>query len=222
MKIFKYQFWHLVLLAVLLLCITFCVHNDSSLLQGELLGIDTSIWLIAAILSPIIHQVYVLLCWRLELYYGSLSKNLGDKGFKWYKIGFAILILSRIVTITFLAISNANTLDLNRGLGYTLGALLFIPAAYLFYSVKNYFGMDRAFGIDHFQPEKFKNEPFIKKGIFKYTSNGMYIFGFFILYVPGLIFLSKAAILVAIFNHVYIWIHYYFTELPDIKTIYKD
>ena len=82
--------------------------------------------------------------------------------------------------------------------------------------------MDRAFGIDHFQPEKFKKEPFIKKGIFKYTSNGMYIYGFLMLWVPGLLLLSKAAILVAVFNHVYIWIHYYFTELPDIKIIYGD
>jgi len=50
----------------------------------------------------------------------------------------------------------------------------------------------------------------------------MYIFGFFILWIPGLLLLSKAALLVALFNHIYIWVHYYFTELPDIKVIYGN
>lgn len=82
--------------------------------------------------------------------------------------------------------------------------------------------MNRAFGLDHFKPEEFKNKSFVKKGIFKYTSNGMYIYGFLILYTPGLILLSKAALLAALFNHLYIWVHYYFTELPDIKLIYQQ
>ncbi|MBT8326637.1 MAG: hypothetical protein KJP21_02875, partial [Bacteroidia bacterium] len=152
----------------------------------------------------------------------SLSKAFGDKGFKLFKFGFAFLILSRPVTITLLAISNATTMHLNPTFAYIISAILFIPAAYLFYSVKKYFGMDKAFGIDHFKPNEMENEPFVKKGIFKYTSNGMYVYGFFILWIPGFLFLSKAALLVALFNHIYIWVHYYFTELPDIKTIYAD
>ena len=62
----------------------------------------------------------------------------------------------------------------------------------------------------------------MKKGIFKYTDNGMYVFGLMILYLPGLLLLSKAAILAALFNHVYIWVHYYFTERPDMQEIYGD
>ena len=81
--------------------------------------------------------------------------------------------------------------------------------------------MDRAFGIDHFEPEKYKHTSMVKKGIFKYTSNGMYIYGFLILWIPGFLFLSKAALLVALFQHIYIWVHYCFTELPDMKFIYK-
>jgi len=77
-------------------------------------------------------------------------------------------------------------------------------------------------GIDHFYPEKYKNETFVKKGIFRYTDNGMYIFGFFILWIPGILLQSKAALLAALFNHIYIWVHYYFTELPDIKEIYSN
>jgi hypothetical protein len=93
-------------------------------------------------------------------------------------------------------------------------------ALYLFYSVKKYFSFDRAFGIDHFV--KGYNEPFVKKGIFRYTDNGMYIFGFLVLYIPALLLFSKAALLVAVFNHIYIWAHYFFTEKPDMKIIYKN
>jgi len=165
----------------------------------------------------------VLVCWRLELHYNSISKLLGENGFKFYKIGFAILILSRPVTIILLAISSSMTINLNPAFSYILSGILLIPAAYLFYSVIKYFGMDRAFGIDHFYPNKFKNVPFVNRGIFKYTSNGMYIYGFLILWIPGIIWQSKAALLVALFNHIYIWVHHYFTELPDIRVIYgKD
>jgi hypothetical protein len=50
----------------------------------------------------------------------------------------------------------------------------------------------------------------------------MYIFGFFILWVPGLWFASVAALSVALFNHLYIWVHYFSTELPDIRRIYAE
>jgi hypothetical protein len=43
-----------------------------------------------------------------------------------------------------------------------------------------------------------------------------------ILWVPGLICFSKAALLAAAFNHIYIWIHYYTTELPDIRYLYGN
>jgi hypothetical protein len=35
-----------------------------------------------------------------------------------------------------------------------------------------------------------------------------------------LLLLSQAALLAALFNHLYIWVHYYSTELPDIRHIY--
>jgi len=221
MKIFKHQHWHFLTLALLLTC-TYCyVSNDLALLHGEFWGFPTSTWFLIAILSPILHQIYVLVCWRLELYYKSISKVFGANGFKLYKAGFAILFFSRLVTIICLAISNTNTLHLNNIFANIIAGVFSLLSIYLFYSVKKYFGIDRAFGIDHFHPEELKKIPFVKGGIFKYTSNGMYFFGFLILYIPGLLLLSKAALIIALFNHIYIWVHYYFTELPDIKFIYK-
>lgn len=197
------------------------IYLNVDVLIGIFLGISTKIWLILAIISPILHQIYVFVSWHYQLKHQSITSYFGKKqGFRLYKIGFALLILSRPVIITFLAISNQGSLEMGTTLSYSLAILFLIPSAYLFYSVKKYFGIDRAFGIDHFEPEKFRNAPMVKKGIFKYTSNGMYIYGFMMLYLPGLLFFSKAAIMVAVFNHIYIWVHYYFTELPDIKEIY--
>ena len=65
------------------------------------------------------------------------------------------------------------------------------------------------------------NKYLIKKGIFKYTKNSMYVFGLLILFVPGLIFASKAALLLAAFNYGYAWMHYFTLELPDIRQIYS-
>ena len=192
------------------------------MVEGTLWNTNTSTWLWLAILTPVVHQFYVAFCWRYELYYQGISGIFGERGFKIYKVGFAILILSRVVFIVLLAVSNAGTLELPFMVVTILVAVAIGLSAYLFYSVFNYFGIDKAFGIDHFKPDEVRDQPMVKQGIFKYTSNGMYVFGFLLLYIPGLLALSKAAILAALFNHVYIWVHYYCTELPDMKTIYRS
>lgn len=194
---------------------------DPTILEGNFLGFDSLFWLLLALGSPVIHQLYVLVCWRFELHHKSISRAFGKDGFRLFKIGFAILILSRPLTIILLAISNAFTFTMNSLLSYVLSFVLLIPGLYLMYSVRKYFGFDRAFGIDHFDPEKYKNVPMVRKGIFKYSSNAMYVFGFFLLWVPGILAQSRAALLVAAFNHLYIWVHYYFTEEPDMKAIYE-
>ena len=48
----------------------------------------------------------------------------------------------------------------------------------------------------------------------------MYVFGLLILWLPGLLMASKAALLAALFGHVYIWVHYFTVELHDMKYIY--
>lgn len=222
MEVFKHQIWHFVLLVPVLLVLIYFPISYPELQSGDLFGVSSMYWHGTAIVIPIFHQIYVLVCWRLELYHQSISKNLGQTGYKIYKLGFAILILLRPISLILLAIANTNTFELSSLLTMIFSLILFIPSVYLFYSVKKYFGIDRAFGEDHFDQEKYKNQNLIKKGIFKYTNNGMYVYGFLALYLPAIIWHSKAALLVAVFNHIYIWVHYYFTELPDIKKIYNN
>ncbi len=220
-KIFEYQIWHLFSLILLILAIKLYISNSLNILDGSFWGISTSSWFWLAIAIPIIHQIYVWLVWRFELYLRVFSKQLGVKrAFKLYAAGFSVLFICRLVTIIFLATSSKNTLALNPIFAYVFAALITPLVIFLFYSVNKYFTVERAYGIDHF--DKNYNEPYVKKGIFKYTDNGMYVFGLMILYLPGLLFLSEIALLVALFNHVYIWVHYYFTERPDMIEIYGN
>jgi protein-S-isoprenylcysteine O-methyltransferase Ste14 len=92
-------------------------------------------------------------------------------------------------------------------------------SVYLFWSVKTYFGFRRALGADHFDPA-YRDLPRVREGIFRWTGNGMYTFGFLILWVPALWWGSAAALAAAVFNHAYIWIHYFATERPDMDRIY--
>lgn len=216
----KKQGQHYLLLIILLLGVYFLATGD--VLSGQLWGIGTQTWLWIAIATPVLHQIVVVFLWRAELYHHKMTEWFGDRAFPIYKVIFTILFVGRPVTLILVGISNGNTLGWNSTLAYMLVVVLFIPSAYTFYSVLHYFGMDRAYGEDHFKPDEYRSKPFVKQGMFKYTDNAMYKFAFLILWALAFLFISKAALLVAAFNHLYIWVHFYFTELPDIRHIYGD
>ncbi len=217
--IFEKQILHYSLL-IILLGGTLVIGQTEGFLTGQFSGISTSIWFYLAIASAILHQVYVWFCWRTQLHYSLITRLFGDNGFVFYSVGFAVLALLRIALIVGLAVSNQNSLQANQLLLNSLAIIIAIPAAYLFYSVKKYFTFRRALGIDHFDPS-YRNKPLVREGIFRFTSNAMYVFGLLILWIPGLVYSSQVALLAALFNHTYIWAHYYSTEKPDMKRIYN-
>ncbi len=221
MKLFERQIWHVLALIFLISGIIYLIQIDKKILSGSLWNIPTKTWLVIALAIPIVHQLYVLLCWRLELYYKLLTKEIGQEAFKIYKAGFFILFFGRMIFILLLSESNKNTFELDSFFKYAISGVISILVFYAFYSVNKYFGIDRAAGSDHFDLNVSK-APFVKKGVFKYTNNGMYTVAFMIVYLPGLLFQSRASLLVAVFSHIYIWVHYYCTELPDIRAIYKN
>jgi len=217
--IFKYQGWHLLAVVISMgTCCWFAAY-DPHIAEGELLGIGSKAWFVVAFLVPVLHQIYVAVVWRLELYRDFFTRRYGlKKAFGRYKTGFSLLFGSRLLFIIPLAVSNADTLEMPAWYGYLGAAVLTPVAGYLFYSVKTYFTIDRAYGIDHF--DKHYREPFVKQGIFRFSDNAMYVFGLSILYIPGLLTLSYAALVVAAFNHLYIWVHYLTVERPDMECIY--
>jgi hypothetical protein len=219
LTMFERQWIHL-LAIVLLLTLIVRLDDIEAIRTGSLWGWTSLEWLWSAVILAVVHQVWVVIWWRSELYHQFTSRRFGKAGFILYAIGFSILGIGRAVAVWLLAISNQGTLPLPPVLMKFMAALLVISAFYLFYSVRKYFGFRRAFGYDHWD-SSYSHKPTVRQGIFRYTSNGMYVFGFLILWVPAFWFGSVAALLAALFNHLYIWVHYYATERPDMKSIYN-
>lgn len=217
---FEKQGLHLLLLTALLIAV-FLLMPYGAVEHGSFFGINTKTWLQLAIAIPILHQVYVFVCWRLELHGRHLSKYLGQGAFSLYALGFSIIGIARVLVVFALAWANQHTLTGNPLYLKIIAVILLLPALYLFYSVKRYFGFKRAFGIDHFD-SSYRDIPMVNQGIFRFTSNGMYQYGFLLLWVPAFWFASSAALIAALFNHLYIWVHYYTTEKPDMQRIYGD
>jgi len=216
-KIFNKQLWHLISLILLLSGIQFVLKYSP--LEGYFWGISAKTWLYYSIGIAILHQVFVLIIWRLELYYSLISRIFGKAGFTIYAVGFSIMFIFRLLFIIALGISNKNSISLDPVISYSLAILILIIVIYLMYSVLKYFGFKRAYGIDHFD-RSFNDMPFVKQGIFRFSNNAMYKFGLLVLWIPGLLLFSKLALVAALFQHIYIWVHYYFTEAPDMKHIY--
>jgi hypothetical protein len=215
---FTGQLLHLLLLAVLLFAVGLLV-SFRPLQDGQFLGVSTPIWFVVALAVPIIHQIYVWLIWRGELCFGAVSGKLGPTGFVIYQAVFVVLLLSRPVTMVLLAISDYETREIPIVARIATSVLLLLPAIYTLYSVARYFGMDRACGIDHFDPS-YRNLPMVREGIFRFTSNAMYTGAFLLLWAIAVAGASWSAFVVAAFSHAYIWVHYFCTERPDMRLIY--
>ncbi len=216
--IFEKQLWHLSGLGILLFLLLFAGRLEG-FGEGEALGISTLTWFYLALGSAIAHQTYVWFCWRTQLHTELLTRLFGNKAFGIYAAGFTVLIVLRPLLITILAVANRDTVNANPLNMKTTAILLLIPVAYLGYSVLRYFSLLRAFGIDHFD-ESYRTMPLVRKGIFLFTPNAMYTFGFFLLWALALLFSSITALTLALFSHLYIWLHYFCTEKPDMKRIY--
>jgi protein-S-isoprenylcysteine O-methyltransferase Ste14 len=216
--IFEKQWLHACLLAVLLFALAWSAQAEP-LRRGELWGISTLGWLWIAVGLAVAHQIYVWFCWRTQLHRALLTRAFGASAFPLYAAGFATLGIARVAAVFVLALANRDTLAGDITVLRILAVVALLPALYLFYSVKRYFTFTRALGVDHFDPA-YRSAPLVRQGIFRFTRNGMYVFGFLLFWVPGLWFASAAALCAALFNHAYIWIHYYSTELPDMRRIY--
>ena len=79
----------------------------------------------------------------------------------------------------------------------------------------------RATGIDHFDPS-YKDKPFERRGIFKWTPNAMYVFTIPIFFGFAISAGSKAMFAFAVYTYIGIWLHYFCTEKEDFKVIYGN
>ena len=170
-----------------------------------------------AVAAPVVHQIYVWLAWRLELQSAATSKTIGFHG---YVVVFFVLFTARFLSLLALAWVDRGSLNLSIIPLTVLTMLLALPGIYAMYSVKRYFGMARAAGADHFDG-RYRSMPLVRKGIFRFTTNGMYLYAFLLFWAIAVGFNSSAALSVAAFSHVYIWVHFYATEKPDMEFLYN-
>ena len=171
-----------------------------------------------AIAVPVMHQVFVWLAWRLELRFSATSKSIGFRG---YLVFFFLLFGGRFMSLLALAWMDRGSLTLQILPQAIVTIPLVLLGIYAIYSVKRYFGMVRAAGADHFDP-RYRDMPLVSEGIFRFTSNGMYLYAFLLFWAIGVGFNSTAALLVAAFSHAYIWVHFYVTEKPDMDFLYAS
>lgn len=217
-RLFEGQLLHLVLLLSLLVGLN-AASTLPGVTAGSWLGLSSQGWLWLTVLNAVIHQVYVWFCWRIELNGRYLSQAFGANAFKLYAIGFTLLIGARPILVSSLAKANTGSLSMSPEVGYLFAMFLAIPVIYLAYSIRHYFGFRRAFGIDHFEPA-YSIVSMVNQGIFRFSNNAMYVFGFLLLWMPAFIWQSAAALVAAAFSHLYIWVHFFATERPDMNRIY--
>lgn len=213
------QLPHLVLLAALLPGVWAIA---SPAVEGDSwLGISGRTWLLACVLVPVVQQVAVVLVWRAQLSFSLVTRVFGDTGFIAWGVLFFLLLVARPLTLIGLAVADAGSLPVDPSLAFVVGCALLVPAVWTMHSVKTYFGFARALGGDHFF-ERYRAMPMVRGGAFAWSSNAMYTFVFLGLWGIALIARSQAVLAVALFQHAYIWVHWYCTEQPDGMVLYGN
>jgi len=128
---------------------------------------------------------------------------------------------ARVVLLGAVGIADYGSLSLPRWLEIGVAVVLLLLTAYTLCSVLRYFGLVRAMGGDHFR-ERYLDMDLVREGIFRYSEDAMYTFGFAGLWALAFLLSSRAALTLALFQHGYIWVHLYCTERPDLEVLYED
>lgn len=214
---FNRQGLHLVALVLLVpVCGAFAAP---ALGDGQWLGLTDTTWFWTSVGAAVVHQVIVAGVFRGQLGWSVLTRLFGKTDMIVWGIIFMPLLVARPLLIIGLAIADAGSAGLPEWFGIAAGSALLLPSVYAGYSVGRYFGIDRALGGDHFR-QRYREMPLVREGAFAWSSNAMYAFVFLGLWGIALLTGSLAALAAALFQHAYIWVHYYCTEEPDMRLIY--
>jgi len=91
---FKHQIWHIGGLIVLYYVALQMVDFETD--SNVFLGISSKNWFLFSMLTPLLHQGYVWLCWRSELCWKIISRTIGFKG---YVLIFFIVSILRFFSV---------------------------------------------------------------------------------------------------------------------------
>jgi len=216
-EIFRGQMQH-AMIAVLI------TAGACSLLKGSdtrYLGLNPIAWGNLAIAVSLFHQSMVALVFRLQLHLDLMNRLFGERALKIWGAMFLPFLIARPVVLLVAGLADAGSLSGDRTLQLFAGVAMLVPAIWGMHSVIRYFTISRALGGDHFH-DHFANMPMVTQGAFRYSQNAMYTFVFLGLWGIALLTGSWNALVLALFNHAYIWVHMYCTERPDMDVIYGD
>jgi protein-S-isoprenylcysteine O-methyltransferase Ste14 len=176
-------------------------------------------WAVVSIALAGLHQLIVAIGFRLQLHRNWITNRFGDRDMQVWAIVFMPLLVARPITLILIGWADTVAITSWRIPELALGLGLIGIAIWGMHSVLVYFTLPRALGGDHFRDE-IANMPMVNKGVFKYTANGMYGVVFLGFWGIALAFGSWNALIVALFQHAFIWVHMYCTEGPDMRRIY--
>ena len=218
--LFHRQPLHAALLA-LLVAVSYALAAPKLCASNTWLGLTVQGWFWLNVMVVIAHQVIVWLVFRGELGWGVLTRIFGRWDLTFWGLVFMPFLVARPVLIVCLAVADSGSLMLPRWLCLTFGAALLAPTLFTLWSVVRYFGIPRALGGDHFRL-RYRRMPMVRAGAFAWTPNAMYLIAFLGLWSIALLARSHVALVVALFQHAYIWVHYFCTEEPDMRLMYGD
>lgn len=184
-----------------------------------LLGLTATGWATLGIALAILHQVIVAIVFRLQLHRNLLGRMFGANDMKIWAAIFLPLLAARPIVLILAGWADASPITGLRWAEIPLGLALLAPAIWGMHSTLVHFTLPRALGGDHFR-EDIRALPKVTGGVFNYTDNGMYGVVFLGLWGIALLFGSWNALVLALFQHAYIWVHMYTTEAPDMRRLY--
>ncbi|GAA6180941.1 hypothetical protein NBRC116594_23790 [Shimia sp. NS0008-38b] len=190
-------------------------------MSPEFWGLSVWYWAWSSMGLAVLHQVLVAAVFRLQLHRNLVTRLCGQNDLAIWTAVFIPLLVARPVTVLLTGVLDTQPIGTPYGLNIGIGVIFVGIALYGIHSVHQYFTIPRAVGGDHFR-EEIAAMPLVDKGIFKYTSNAMYGPTFLGLWGIALLCDSWHALVLAAFQHVYIWVHYYCTEQPDMAWIYGN
>jgi len=185
----------------------------------RLLGLTSHSWALAAITEVLLHQIIVAIVFRLQLYRNLMTDIFGERDMRVWAAIFLPLLIARPLFLIMVGWSDTTPITGLRGAEVVLGIALLALATWAMYSVIVHFTIARALGGDHFR-DSYATMPLVTKGAFRYTPNAMYGIVFLGLWGIAFLFGSWNALVIALFQHAYIWVHMYCTEAPDMARIY--
>ncbi|GKY86814.1 methyltransferase [Sinisalibacter aestuarii] len=189
--------------------------------EASLLGLTGAGWARVGIALALIHQVIVAVVFRLELHRNAMTRLFGARDMKVWAMIFMPLLAARPLTALLAGWADDVPITPYRLPEILLGLALLAPAIWGMHSTLVHFTLRRALGGDHFR-EEIRALPKVTGGVFSYTENGMYGVVFLGLWGIALLFGSWNALVLALFQHAYIWVHMYTTEAPDMRRLYGE